>query len=104
MNLCKMEKLLKQAVDFPPGFEILHITPQQNVLVDEIMAERIRNRDARILANRNPSQSDLFTTHDKSFNQKKIKWDFRERSKRSCPGGVGSYGFNSFNFLTFALQ
>ncbi|MPC98137.1 hypothetical protein E2C01_093490 [Portunus trituberculatus] len=24
--------------------------------------------------------------------------------RSSCPGGVGSYGFNTFNFLTFALQ
>ncbi|KAK3862245.1 hypothetical protein Pcinc_031876 [Petrolisthes cinctipes] len=26
------------------------------------------------------------------------------RRSSSCPGGVGSYGFNSYNFLTFSLQ
>ncbi len=26
-----------------------------------------------------------------------------ERQKRSCPSGVGNYGFNSFNFLTFMV-
>ena len=25
------------------------------------------------------------------------------RHKRSCPGGVGNFGFNSFNFMTFVL-
>ncbi|XP_037794979.1 rho GTPase-activating protein gacGG-like [Penaeus monodon] len=26
------------------------------------------------------------------------------RFRRSCPGGNGAYGFNTFNFLTFSLQ
>lgn len=28
----------------------------------------------------------------------------RSLGRRSCPGGAGAYGFNTFNFLTFALQ
>ncbi|XP_042875876.1 uncharacterized protein LOC122255686 [Penaeus japonicus] len=28
----------------------------------------------------------------------------RSRLRRSCPGGNGAYGFNTFNFLTFSLQ
>ena len=39
---------------------------------------------------------DLEEQQSKSFSHRRIK-------RQSCPGGVGNFGFNSFNFMTFVL-
>ena len=63
-----------------------------------LMAERLFDNDAikgKTLFDLNPSQN-FGPTRDQS---KRLS-----RNKRmSCPGGVGNFGFNSFNFMTFVL-
>ena len=42
---------------------------------------------------------DVFESFEQQQHQDKIL----DREKRSCPSGVGNFGFNSFNFLTFMV-
>ncbi|XP_068236922.1 putative uncharacterized protein DDB_G0288973 [Palaemon carinicauda] len=74
-----------------------------------LMAEKdlkIEQSNAEILENKN----NLFQSIEDNLEEKfrppgQLINNASDRRRRStCPGGVGNFGFNSFNLLTFALQ
>ena len=63
-----------------------------------LMAEKLFDND-------DSTESNLFDLNpQQTFGRNRDDFKRLSRNKRmSCPGGVGNFGFNSFNFMTFVL-
>jgi len=58
----------------------------------------------RLFDNENSEESDLFDLNPvNNFGPLGQKHRLSRNKRMSCPGGVGNFGFNSFNFMTFVL-